>query len=78
MVYDTIRKLKKNGALGEDLINAELIKYGGRELWKCIHNLIMDICNSETLPNDCNIAILCPVHKKEISWNAAIIWASTF
>jgi len=46
------------------LINAELIKYGGRELRKCTHNLIMDIWNSETMPNDRNIAIFGPIHKK--------------
>jgi len=45
------------------LINAELIKYGGREFWKCTHNLIMDMWNSKTMPNDRNIAIFCPIHK---------------
>ena len=41
-IVNTIRKLKNSFALGEDLINAELHKHGGRELWECICNLIMD------------------------------------
>ena len=46
------------------MINTELIEYGGRGLWKCIHNLIVDICNSETMSNDGNMTILCPFHKE--------------
>lgn len=52
MVYDTIRKLKNNRVPGEYLINTELIEYGGRGLWKFIQNLIVDVWNSETMPND--------------------------
>jgi hypothetical protein len=43
MVCDNIIKLKNKRASGEYLIKAELIKYGGRGLWKSIHNLIVDI-----------------------------------
>jgi hypothetical protein len=41
-IVDTVRKLKNNSALGEDLINVELNKHGGTELWECIRNLIVD------------------------------------
>jgi hypothetical protein len=40
-IVDTIRRLK-NSVLGENLINAELNKHGGRVLWECIRNLIVD------------------------------------
>ena len=33
-------------------------------LCKCIHNLIVDTWNSETMPNDWTITILCPFHKE--------------
>jgi len=42
-IVDTVGELRNNSALGEYLINAELNKHGGREIWECIHNLIMDI-----------------------------------
>ena len=64
MVYDTIRRLKNNRAPGEDCINVELIKNGGKKLWKCIYDLVVDIWNTEQMPNDWNVAIICPVHKK--------------
>jgi len=40
---NTIRKLKNNSALGEDLINAEINKYENRDLWECMCNLITDM-----------------------------------
>ncbi|KAJ4441008.1 hypothetical protein ANN_10857 [Periplaneta americana] len=52
MVYDAIRKMKNSRAPGEDSINADLIKKGGKELWKCIHNLIVDVWNQEQMPSD--------------------------
>jgi len=42
-----IRNLKDNRAPGEDLITAELIKYGGRMLWASMHQLIKTIWETE-------------------------------
>ena len=64
MVYDVIRKMKNDRAPGEDSINIELLKHGGKELWKCIYNLIIDIWNAEQMPSEWNTAIICPIHKK--------------
>lgn len=74
MVYDTTRKLKNNRATGEYLIKTALIKYAGRRSWKCIHNLIVDIWNSETMPNDSNITILCPFHEKGNKLESSNCW----
>jgi len=41
MVYKLLKRLKKKRAPGEDGITAELLKYGGRNLWRIIHNLII-------------------------------------
>ena len=68
MIYDVIKKLKNNRAPGEDSITAELIKHGGKNLWKCrrvgLYDLTIDIWNTEIMPTEWNIAILCPIHKK--------------
>jgi hypothetical protein len=40
MTYDIMKKLKKNRALGEDGISAELLEQGGTVLWRrCIKSL---------------------------------------
>jgi hypothetical protein len=41
MIYDTIRKLEKNRAPGEDGILAELLKQGGTVLWRRIYQIIV-------------------------------------
>jgi hypothetical protein len=40
MVYNVIKKLNENRDPGEDRITAELLKYGGRNLWRIIYNLV--------------------------------------
>jgi hypothetical protein len=42
-VYDAIRRMKDNGAPGEDAVAVELMKEGGRSLWKDIRRLILFI-----------------------------------
>jgi hypothetical protein len=58
-VYDTIRRMKDNSAPGEDAVTAELIKGGGRSLWKNIHQLIESIWQKEEMPEEWRTAIIC-------------------
>jgi hypothetical protein len=51
-VYDTIRRMKDHRAPGENAITAELIKGGGRSLWKNIHQLILSIWKKEEMPEE--------------------------
>jgi hypothetical protein len=63
-VYDTIRRMKDNRAPSEDAITAELIKGGGRSLWKNIHQLIVSIWEKDEMPEESRTAIICPICKK--------------
>jgi hypothetical protein len=42
-VHGTIGRMESNGFPGEDSITAELIKEGGRRLWKNICQLIVSV-----------------------------------
>jgi sorting nexin-29 len=64
MIYNAIKRLKKNRAPGEDRITAELLKYGGRNLWRRIYNLITIIWENEEMPADWQTAVICPIYKK--------------
>jgi len=59
-----INKLKTNKAAGTDNIAGELIKHGGRTLKQEIYKLICNIWNSETVPDQWNERIICPIYKK--------------
>jgi hypothetical protein len=63
-VYDTIRRMKDNRAPGEDAITAELIKGGGRSLWKNIRQLIVSIWEKEEMPEEWRTTIICYIFKK--------------
>ncbi|GIY04458.1 DUF1758 domain-containing protein [Caerostris darwini] len=63
-VQDIIDKLKNHKAAGPDEIPSELIKYGGKKLTRIIYEIIILIWESETVPKEWNLGILCPVHKK--------------
>jgi hypothetical protein len=53
-----IRNLKNNRAPEEDSIASELIKYGGRNLWNIIHQLIKTIWEREKMPQEWSTAII--------------------
>lgn len=49
---EVIRKSKNGKALGNDNVNAELIKYGGEELHTNMYGLIKDVWNKEEMPKE--------------------------
>lgn len=59
-----INKLKNNKAPGVDSIPGELIKYAGVDFEREIHRLISIIWQTETMPDEWNMAVICPLHKK--------------
>jgi len=64
MVYNVIKGLMKNRAPSENGITAELLKYGGKNLWRIINNLIIIAQENEEMPADWQTAVLCPTYKK--------------
>jgi hypothetical protein len=63
-VENAIQKLKDSKALGIDLIQAELIKKASPDFVEYMHQLIIKIWTTETIPEDWNWSIICPIHKK--------------
>ncbi|XP_049315624.1 uncharacterized protein LOC125779109 [Bactrocera dorsalis] len=59
-----IARLKNNKAAGADGLPAELFKHGGEELIRSMHQLLCKIWSDESMPNDWNLSVLCPIHKK--------------
>ncbi|XP_054089770.1 LINE-1 retrotransposable element ORF2 protein isoform X1 [Zeugodacus cucurbitae] len=59
-----ITRLKNNKAAGADRLPAELFKYGGEELIRCMHQLLCRIWSEESMSGDWNLSVLCPIHKK--------------
>jgi hypothetical protein len=59
-----IAKLKNNKAPGTDLIQAELIKHVGAEYIKHLHQFITKIWITETIPEEWNMSMLCPIHER--------------
>ena len=59
-----ITLLKNNKAAGPDGLPAELFKIGCNELVGRMHQLIYKIWLEESMPNDWNLSVLCPVLKK--------------
>jgi hypothetical protein len=64
MIYDIVKKLKKNRAQGEDGILAELLKQGGIVLWRRTYKIIVSVWKKEEMPHDWQTAKICPVYKK--------------
>jgi hypothetical protein len=63
-VEASIRKLKNGRAPGEGNIIPEMIKYGGKQLAKKLHELTCAIWKEEEMPEDCETGIIWPVFKK--------------
>ncbi|XP_050745358.1 uncharacterized protein LOC127011601 [Drosophila biarmipes] len=66
--HDEVRvaktRLKNNKATGADGLPAELFKAGVEELIRCMHQLLCRIWLEESMSNDWNLSVLCPVLKK--------------
>ncbi|KAL4092204.1 hypothetical protein QTP88_026743 [Uroleucon formosanum] len=58
-----LKTLKNNKFPGEDGIQAELLKKGGKEMAKMIWDLIGSIRRKESLPEDWKTVIICPIYK---------------
>jgi hypothetical protein len=59
-----ISRLKSNKAAGADGLSAELFKAAGDELVRYMHQLICKIWSEESMPDEWNLSIVCPIHKK--------------
>jgi hypothetical protein len=64
MIYDIIKKLKKNRAPGEDGISVKLLKQGRIFLWRRIYQIIVSVWEKDEIPADWQMAIICPVYKR--------------
>jgi hypothetical protein len=56
--------LRNNKAPIIELIPRELVKFAGLEYVKHLHQLIAKIWITETIPEEWNLSIVCPIHKK--------------
>ncbi|XP_043065425.1 uncharacterized protein LOC122320881 [Drosophila ficusphila] len=63
-VKDAIQRLKNNKSAGADGLPAELFKAAGDMLVGSMHQLISKIWRTESMPEDWNLSMICPVLKK--------------
>jgi len=61
---ESIKKLRNGRAPDEDNNIPEIIKYGGKQLVKKLHELICVIWREEKMPEDLETGIICPLFKK--------------
>jgi hypothetical protein len=59
-----IHKLNDNKSPGSDGIPAEVIKSAGTTLINCLHELMVDVWTTDKMPQEWNIGLICPIHKK--------------
>jgi sorting nexin-29 len=64
VAYNVIKRLKKNRAPSEGGITAELVRYGGGNLWRGICNLMTVNWENEGTPADWQTAVICSIYKK--------------
>jgi hypothetical protein len=62
---NAIEKLKNSKSPGLDNLQAELLKYGGKEMVNILHDIILQMWITEEIPKDWSKSIVCPIHKKE-------------
>lgn len=63
-VQEAIKRLKNNKSPGSDQIPSELFKNGGENLTLFIHKIIGRVWAEEYMPDEWQIGIICPLHKK--------------
>ncbi|XP_060665650.1 uncharacterized protein LOC132797914 [Drosophila nasuta] len=63
-VKDAIQRLKNNKSAGADGLPAELFKAAGDMLVGSMHQLISKIWLTESMPEDWNLSMICPILKK--------------
>jgi hypothetical protein len=63
-VENAIEKLKNNVSPGLDNLQAELLKYGGKEMVNKLYHIILQMWITEEIPEDWNKSIACPILKK--------------
>ena len=63
-VKAAVSELRNNKAPGSDNLPGELFKYGGEALCTKLHELIVKIWESEMMPEEWELGIICPVYKK--------------
>jgi hypothetical protein len=59
-----MRRFKNNRTVGDDSIRTELIKGGGRILWRKFDIVIESVWKEEQKPGERNSAITSPIHEK--------------
>lgn len=59
-----IKQLRNNKATGPDNIPAEIYKYGGQTVQANVHNLLLRIWETATIPSDLKDCIIVTIHKK--------------
>lgn len=63
-VFGIVKILRNNKAPGIDGLHSELLKEGGSESMKKLHEVILKVWTEEVIPEEWKTGIICPIHKK--------------